>query len=36
MILTGTGLKNVKAVDSSRLNLQSCPLEDLDQALEIN
>lgn len=36
MVLTGTGLKNVKAVDSSRLNLQSCTLEDLDHSLEVN
>ncbi len=36
MVLTGTGLKNVKAVDYSLLNFQSCPLEDLDQALKIN
>ncbi len=33
VVLTGTGLKNIKAIDSSHLDLQSCSLEELDQAL---
>jgi threonine synthase len=33
MVMTGTGLKSIKSIDSSNLNLQQCSLDELDKVL---